>query len=86
MLSDKRDILNLTTEQLQFIPKVILIRHYNSYIHDLWDKLPEHIKADSEIQHYQRCLKHYNQPESDTHIDGPAPLIKDCFLCNNYQH
>ncbi|XP_011686369.1 PREDICTED: uncharacterized protein K02A2.6-like [Wasmannia auropunctata] len=43
--------------------------------------LSEHIKADSEVQQYRRCLKHYNQPWQQTHIDGPAPFVKNCSEC-----
>ncbi|KYQ56632.1 hypothetical protein ALC60_04434 [Trachymyrmex zeteki] len=44
--------------------------------------LPEHIRADSEVQRYHRCLKHYNLPSHQTHINGPAPLIKNCGECH----
>lgn len=81
LLSDKRDILGLTAEQLQYIPKILLLRNFGSYVELLWDKLPEHIKTDSEIQQYRRCLRHHNQPWQRTHIDGPAPMIIDCSEC-----
>ncbi|KYN26859.1 hypothetical protein ALC57_03760 [Trachymyrmex cornetzi] len=51
---------------------------YGDYIDRVWDKLPEHVKADSEVRTYRRCDEHYNQPWQRTHIDGPAPKIKDC--------
>ncbi|KYQ57306.1 hypothetical protein ALC60_03735, partial [Trachymyrmex zeteki] len=74
------DILDLSAEQLQYIPKIVLLRVYG-YIDHVWVKLPEHVKADSEIRTYRRCGKHYNQPWQRTHIDGPAPKIKDCSEC-----
>lgn len=80
-LSVKSDILKFTAEQLQFVPKIVLLQNFGDYVEYLWDRLPEHIKADSEIQKYRRCYKHYNQPWQRTHIDGPAPLIKDCSEC-----
>ncbi|KYN29964.1 hypothetical protein ALC57_00580, partial [Trachymyrmex cornetzi] len=43
-------------------------------------KLPEHIRPDSEIQRYRRCLKFYNLPSHPTHIAGLAPL-KNCSEC-----
>jgi len=44
------DIRDLSTEQLQYIPKVVLLRVYDDYIEYVWDKLPEHMKADSEVR------------------------------------
>lgn len=75
------DIGNLTSEQLEYIPKIILLREFHKHIDDLWDRLPEHIRADPEIRQYPRCLEHYNRPWQRTHIDGPTPLIRDCGEC-----
>ena len=33
------------------------------------------------MQEYRRCQEHYNQPWQRTHIDSPAPYVKDCDLC-----
>ncbi|KYQ52414.1 hypothetical protein ALC60_08472 [Trachymyrmex zeteki] len=46
------DILDLSAEQLQYIPKIVLLRVYGDYIDHVWDKLPEHVKADSETHTY----------------------------------
>ena len=35
------DIRDLNVEQLQYIPKVVLLRVYGDYIEYIWDKLPE---------------------------------------------
>ena len=80
-LTDNCDI-ELTTEQLQFIPKIVLLQYFGRYVELLWDKLPERIKTDSEVQQYRRCPEHYNRPSSRDHIDGPAPMIKDCYVCH----
>ncbi|KYM96049.1 hypothetical protein ALC62_13299 [Cyphomyrmex costatus] len=56
------DIRELNAEQLQYIPKIVLLQVYGDYIDHVWDRLPEHIRADSEVQRYRRCLKHYNLP------------------------
>jgi len=50
LLSDKRAILWLTAEQLQYIPKIVLLQNFGNYVERLWAKLPEYIKADSEVQ------------------------------------
>ena len=85
LLSDDSDIYNLTAEQLKYIPKIILLRQFSNYIGYVWDKLPEDIRADPEIQQYHRCLEHYNLPHHQTHIDGPPPLIKNCGECQLLQ-
>ncbi|KYN29041.1 hypothetical protein ALC57_01532 [Trachymyrmex cornetzi] len=56
------DIRDLSVEQLQYIPKVVFLRVYGDYIEHVWDKFPEHVKADSEVRTYRRCDEHYNQP------------------------
>ncbi|XP_036141982.1 uncharacterized protein LOC118645292 [Monomorium pharaonis] len=81
ILSDKRDILEWSAAELSFIPKTILLRYFDEYIEILWDKLPEHLRADPEVRSCRRCLEHYNQPWQRTHIDGPAPQIRHCAVC-----
>lgn len=81
MITCDRDICELSAEELQFIPKIILLQNAAKHIDYLWDKLPEYLKKDSEIKGYRRCRKHYNQPWQRTHIDGPPPLTKDCDTC-----
>ncbi|KYN29100.1 hypothetical protein ALC57_01463 [Trachymyrmex cornetzi] len=75
------DLHSLTSKELEYIPKIVLLRQFEYCIDLLWDRLPEHIRADSEVQRYRRCLKHYNLPTHQTHIDGPTPLIKNCSEC-----
>lgn len=85
-ITDVHDIRDLTSEQLKYIPKTVLLRNnFCKHIDDLWDRLPEHIKADPEIQQYRRCLKHYNCLWQRTHIDGPAPLIRNCSVCQRHR-
>ncbi|KYN15251.1 hypothetical protein ALC57_12518 [Trachymyrmex cornetzi] len=72
------DILDLSAEQLQYISKVVLLRVYGDYIYYVWNKLPGYLKVDSEVRTYRRWDEHYNPPWQRTHIDGPAPKIKDC--------
>ena len=75
------DIQDLNAEQLQYIPKVVLLRVYDDYIDYVWDKLPEHVKMDSEVRTYRRCDEHYNQPWRETHIGGLALKTKNCSEC-----
>jgi len=81
MLKHPCDVLDLTTEQLRNVPKTALLHICGDYVHHVWDKLPAHLQEDPEVRTYRRCLEHYNQPWQRTHIDGPAPLIKDCGEC-----
>jgi len=76
--SDIRDLSNV--EQLQYIPKIVLLRVYGNIEH-VWDKLPEYMKTDSEVRIYRRCDEHYNQPWQRIYIDGSAPKIKDSSEC-----
>jgi len=40
---------SLTAKELKYIPKIILLLEFKNYIDQLWDRLPEHIKANSKI-------------------------------------
>ena len=82
MLCHPSDIQDMSAEQLQYIPKVVLLRVYGDYI-EHWDKLLEHVKADSEVQIYRRYNEHYSQPWQQTHIDDPVPKIKNCSECRH---
>ena len=73
IMSDNYDVHSLTAKELEYIPKIILLREFKNYIDQLWDRLPEHIKADSEVQQHRRCLKH-NLTCHRSHIDGHRRL------------
>ncbi|KYN15958.1 hypothetical protein ALC57_11819 [Trachymyrmex cornetzi] len=79
------DLHSLTSKELEYIPKIVLLRQFEYCIDLLWDRLSEHIRADSEILRYRRCLKHYNLPTHQKHIDAPAPLIKNYLGDGDYE-
>ena len=81
LLMDKRGILDFTAEQLQYIPKIIILQEFVNYVELLWDRLPEHLKMDPEVQRCLPCIEHYNRSWQRTHIDGPPALIKNCDIC-----
>lgn len=81
LLVNDYDILGLSVDQLQYIPKKLLLDKYGDFVDRLWERLPAHLQNDSDVQRYRLCHKHHNQPWQDTHIDGPPPLIKDCGMC-----
>ncbi|KYM99106.1 hypothetical protein ALC62_10162 [Cyphomyrmex costatus] len=76
---------DLTSKELEYIPKIVLLREFENCIDLLWDRLPEHIRADLKVQRHRRCLKHYNLPSHRTHIDGPAPLVKNYLSDGDYE-
>jgi len=82
VLLNNSDILDLTAEQLRFIPKIVLLRNFGRFVEQLWERLPEHIKTDPEVRRYRLCREHYNRPWQRTHIDGLPPQIKDCDECS----
>ena len=56
-LCHSSDIRDLSAEQLQYIPKIALLRVYDDYIEHVWDKLPRHAKTDSEVRAYCLCYR-----------------------------
>lgn len=71
----------LTKAELEKIPKVLLLKYWSRYIHVLWDRLPKHFQADSEIISYLPCTEHWNMPDMLDHIDGSAPPRRKCDKC-----
>ncbi|KYM96670.1 hypothetical protein ALC62_12666 [Cyphomyrmex costatus] len=47
---------DLTSKELKYILKIVLLREFENCIDLLWDRLPEHIRADSEVQRHRRGL------------------------------
>ena len=37
IVSDNYDVYNLTAKELEYIPKIILLREFKNYIDQLWD-------------------------------------------------
>ncbi|KYQ58437.1 hypothetical protein ALC60_02573 [Trachymyrmex zeteki] len=66
------DLHSLTSKELEYIPKIILLREFENFIHVLWDRLSEHIRADSEAQRYRRDLlnRAINALPFELHIPG----------------
>lgn len=81
LVVNKSTLHSATAEELEYVPKILLLRDYADEVGIIWDRLPAHIKADPEVQSYRRCLKHYNLPTQRDHIDGPPPMIRECSEC-----
>ncbi|KYN04508.1 hypothetical protein ALC62_04621 [Cyphomyrmex costatus] len=60
------DIRELNAEQLQYIPKIVLLQVCGDYIDHVWDKLPEHVKTDSEVQRHSNA--HRRSAASDKEL------------------
>ncbi|RLU18819.1 hypothetical protein DMN91_009176 [Ooceraea biroi] len=54
LLPEDRLICRLTSEQIQYVPKIILLERYGDYVEGLWDRLPEHLRRDPEVQRLHR--------------------------------
>lgn len=83
LIDPSKSVWDLTKEDFEYIPKLILLKYWGREINYIWDRLPTHLREDSEVISYQVCREHWNTPEMRDHIDGPPPLIKDCHTCNN---
>jgi hypothetical protein len=66
-----------TEEELASLPAYVLETLPPSDIDEVWHRLPDHLK----IERFRRCTKHWNLPTQRTHIDGPAPMIMNCYAC-----
>lgn len=77
-----KDPWTLTKNELESFPKYFLIKHYSKFITLLWDRLPEHLQCDSEIQSYHKCNDHFNPPWELTHVDAIGPIRRDCEKCH----
>jgi hypothetical protein len=78
-----KHLIELCDADLQSIPLEFLIQHARAVdLLNVWNKLPETYKTSDELQKCLPCFKHYNTPESRTHIDGPPSSIKKCLACN----
>ncbi|KAL0273610.1 UNVERIFIED_CONTAM: hypothetical protein PYX00_006242 [Menopon gallinae] len=74
----KGTLTELTKEELEFLPYEVLKRSARREIHLVWDRLSDH--AQLHLQDHRICEKH-PVPESADQLDGPRPLIIDCWYC-----
>lgn len=80
--SEGNSLRNLTKAELAILPPSFIEFFGQRDIHYVWDKLPDSFTSNPNMAKYKLCLKHYNLPTSKIHIDGPAPMVKDCYICN----
>lgn len=71
----------LTKDELKNITKPQLLRYWGKQIHLVWDRLPAHLRADTEVALHLPCMEHWNTPHMRIHIDGSAPRRLECEKC-----
>jgi hypothetical protein len=70
----------LTTQELENIPKEVMIILAQDEIALVWEKLPEKLKNDSDMLKYQFCHEHSSSGDSDRD-EGDGPLPRKLFCC-----
>ncbi|CAH1999198.1 unnamed protein product [Acanthoscelides obtectus] len=80
--SRERSLLNMTRDELAHIPKEVLICCTPNEIAHVWNKPPEHLKEDADIQRFQFWWEHRGISGSDDEADGPSPRKMFCCYCN----
>lgn len=75
----KISVLNLTDYELKHISKYVVVKYFEKYIEDLWERLEPELRLDPEIAACLPCYNHYNVGRS--HLDCPAALKKYCWTC-----
>lgn len=81
-IDNQRRIQVLLPRERQVIfdnAKVVFTRYPPQDVDAVWQQLP--INVQEVCAPYRRCFQHHNRPWQRTHIDGPAPFVKDCHLC-----
>ena len=76
--NDNNSIVNFSTEELKYISKYVLINYFERDIQYLFDKLPEHLRYDSDIHACLPCRTHRS---SHTVPFSTPALIKYCSKC-----
>ena len=72
----------LSDSELKVLPDVLIFQ-YKRDIYKVWEKLPISFTQQRCIDDFFPCLLHYNKGR--THIDGPAPLVYQCYQCQHYK-
>jgi hypothetical protein len=75
----------MTREQLENMPKEVMISLAPYEIALVWDKLPNHLKNDSDMESYRFCYEHHTSSDDSNEekdvADGPIPRKLFCCYC-----
>ena len=75
----------MTQEQLENMPKELMISLASNEIALVWDKLPDHLKQDPDMENYQFCYEHHSSSDDSNGekdvADGPIPRKLFCCYC-----
>jgi hypothetical protein len=75
----------MTLEQLENTPKEVMISLASNEIALVWDKLPNNLKHDPDIENYRFCYEHHSSSDDSNEdkdvADGPIPRKLFCCYC-----
>lgn len=71
----------MTAEQLENMPKEVMIALAPNEIALVWDKLPNHLKNDSDISKYRFCFEHHCSDDDSSSDQGDGPIPRKLFCC-----
>ena len=75
----------MTQEQLENMPKKLMIRLASNEVALVWDKLPDHLKHDPDMENCQSCYEHQSSSDDSNGekdvADRPIPRKLFCCYC-----
>ena len=74
-------LVKMTREQLENMPKEVMIGLAPNEIAPVWDKLPIHMQTDVDMVKYQFCTEHYNSTNVNDDDEGDGPIPRKLFCC-----
>lgn len=73
-------LLNMTKDELVYMPKEVIINCAFREIPFIWSKLPKHLQEDADILNYLFCTEHQQRENGDVN-DGPPKRKLFCCYC-----
>lgn len=78
----RKDAMELTREDLQYIPKSMMLKRWGDDVEIFWHYLPDHIRRDPEIHTYLLCWTHHSVDGLKGYMRGPQPpQERNCRKC-----